>query len=465
VPYDQVVFIGYVLDTAPQENIDGTKTYLGIEPPANDIAARCELIKAALETARGALPAPASPPSNTLYVFMLPEFFFRGPTGAYEIAEVQLAIAALQSLAADAKWNDWVFAFGTIIGQWEVEDPDEPIQICNFALVQQGGPAAQGPESARAVVKELMSNIDFIESDATAGGLLLGEVEHPEPAEPGPGSERQKANYDGAGIFDLLGITWAVEICLDHREGRLQASPALPGERQVQFQLVPSCGANVKNSSIMAQTGGYVFNVDGIDEGGAHATLVQSTTPPSRQTPRKTPVTTTQVTLPGSPPTTIPVASLYADGPGSIWTFPPVPIPPARTVPGSTDVYAWRASEAPNRLWILTFYLIYDEAGLIDDVLCSIRNNTIDFRAKKYMLPLSLSLRFPSDNSDPGPKGTIKIDLRPGGNYTNALYVELRIPRYYDSISKQWIAPFNFQGEVMRFMGDKSSAKPVQCIW
>lgn len=454
VPYDQIVFIGYVIDTTPKKNGDGTYTYLGVTPPADDIAARCELVAAAMETARAALPQPSSPPASTLYVFMIPEFFFRGADpGAYEMGDVQLAITGLQNLAADARWDDWIFEFGTIVGQWTLEDPNRPVQICNFALVQQGGVAAQGPDGARAIVKELKSGVDFIAADANPGGLLVGEVEYQQGADPGPGSERQRASYDGAGIFELAGLTWAADICRDHLMGRLQYSPQLPGESEVQVQLVPSCGADVAAAGIIAEPGGYVFNVDGWRDNLAHARLVRVAAP-LRQMPRiaNVPVNVTQVTVPTSPPRTIQVADLYASGAGSVWIYAPVPVPPAQTVPGSTDTYVWRASTTPQ--WTFTFYLIYDDTDMLDQVLCQIRNNEIDFRANKYDLPIKLPLTFPLRKDEQAPRtGSIEIEMKGGGSYANAIYGKIQVPG------------FNFQGDIMRFMNDKNSPDPVEQIW
>ncbi|MBV9882640.1 MAG: hypothetical protein JO276_06490 [Sphingomonadaceae bacterium] len=457
MPYDQIVFIGYVLDTTPKENPNGSSTYLGVEPPSVDIAARCELVQAAMETARNALPPLGSPPLRTLYVFMIPEFFFRGPDpGAYDMGDVQLAIAGLQELAAGAEWADWVFEFGTIVGRWVLEDPSRNVQICNFALVQEGGVAAQGPAGARAIVKELKSGVDFIAQNASPGGLLVGEVEYQQGAQPQPGKERQQASYDGAGIYDLVGLTWATEICRDHLMGRLQNSPQMPGESEVQIQLVPSCGADIEEAGIIAETGGYVFNVDGWRDNYAHAKLVKVLAPPQQpqQLPRSAnvPVNVTEVTVPVSPPRTIQIDELYPDGAGSIWIFAPVPVPPAATVPGSTDTYVWRASTDP--VWTFTFYLIYDDAGQFTQVLCKIRNNEIDFYGHNYDLPIELDLTFPPRPNDPSVRtGKLKIELKGGGSYSNAIYGKIQVPG------------FSFQGDIMRFMNDKNAPEPVEQIW
>ena len=42
MPYQNVQFIAYAIDTAPQENADGSETYLGLDGrPVQDIEARC----------------------------------------------------------------------------------------------------------------------------------------------------------------------------------------------------------------------------------------------------------------------------------------------------------------------------------------------------------------------------------------------------------------------------------------
>src|SRR4051812_1963998 len=156
--YNNVRFIGYVIDTAPELNPDGSKIYLGLNNPQLDIEARCDLMLRAMEVARDALlpQSPPVPPGHTLNVFMAPEFFFRGVSGAYQMDDVQLAILKLQGMAADPSWADWVFVFGTILGvssptlntpPYDI-DPLAGKEVYNFALVQEGGVAAQGDTGA-----------------------------------------------------------------------------------------------------------------------------------------------------------------------------------------------------------------------------------------------------------------------------------------------------------------------------
>lgn len=457
MPYDQIVFIGYVIDTsAGVDPSTGKPVYPGLPDPAGDIAARCQLMLAAMQQAKAMLPPQASPPVSRLNVFMAPEFFFRGPTGAYSMDDVQVAINTLQEIAADPEWDDWLFEFGTIAGNYEDPYSNPPTQICNFALVQQGGAAAQGPDGARAIVKELMSGVDFVADSANPGALLLGAVTHAEAAGSGPGTEQQLVAYDGAGIFPMVGLNWAVEICRDHLLGRLQSSPQLPGAAEVQVQLVPSCGGGVDNDNVIAQADGYVFGVDG-DGGQSHAGLYQSG-PPLTAVARIacTAVNVTSVVLDGySPPVEVQVRTLFNSGAGAIWLYEPVDAPQVRYVLGWTleTVPPWAASADPD--WVFTFYLIYDENGNFSTALCKIRSNALNFYGNNYELPLSMTLTFPPIPPDTIARtGTIDISLKQGGNgYDHGIYGTISVPG------------FAFQGEIMQFMTAKDSPKKAQLIW
>jgi hypothetical protein len=446
--YDQIVFIGYVIDTAPEKTPSG-EVYLGLPDPALDIAARCQLMKGAIERARGLVAGLPPVPGETLYVFVAPEFLFRGATGAYSMRDVQLAIEGIQSIVADAKWKDWVFGFGTIIGQWLLSDSPPCIQICNFALVQQGGLAEQGADGARAIQKELKSGIDFIAKSQDENSLVLGAVSHQPADMPGPGREQQQAAYDGAGIFELAGINWAVEICLDHLVGRLQESPQMVGDAEVQVQIVPSCGASIDAGSTIAQRGGYIFNVDGYRT-DAHASLLKVATPPVRLArAAKGAVNIDNVNLETSPPETVPVSNLYANGSGSISVSAPVPVPPPQTVTGSSGTYRWTAAwdALKNPTWIFTFYVNYDEEGHFTSALCKIWSRDRRFQDHKYTLPLWFDLSLQ------GGIGSIEINVVDGGFYHHAIRADIELP------------DFTFHGNLILFMTEENSPSQVQTVW
>jgi hypothetical protein len=280
MPYSKVQFIAHNIFTGPKQVTRTTQTYLGLSTAALDIQERVKLVGKAIDTAR--THAKTVQANDTLKIFMLPEFFFRGSTGAYSMDEVQTAVSSLQTLVKDkAKWEHWLFVFGTIVGKsFETKkapllskqlvpkyviDTSKPIEIYNYSLVQKGGfgdkPDA-GPLAAHAVLKEFESGIDFIEAgNLDGGGIALERTRHLAPTNT-TRSEVQNRGYDGMSAFQQDGLTFGLEICLDHLEGRLKNSTGVPS---IDIQLVPSCGASIKASSVVARKGGYVFNSDGLN--------------------------------------------------------------------------------------------------------------------------------------------------------------------------------------------------------
>jgi hypothetical protein len=456
--YTYLQFIGYSIDTAPQDNGDGTETYLGLPVAAQDIQARCALMMRAMEAARDALPAysPPQAPGTTLNVFMAPEFFFRGDTGAYEMDDVQLVIATLQDMAADAQWDDWAFCFGTILGTSAPHDPNPPYdidpdavrEIYNFALIQEGGVDSQGQTGARVVMKELKSDIDFIAGAANPGGYLLAEVDPLTPSQGGgPGREQQRLAYDGAGIFSLRGMTWATDICLDHLSQRLQRSPQTPGAQEVQVQLVPSCGADIDPDGVVALPGGYVFNVDG--HNGSHAVLQEVDDPMvDVDVDQTVAVDDSDITITtGSPPAQqdVAISQLYRDGAGEVVIFDPVGVPPAAQVQGTVVPLKWQACAD----YQLCFDLVYDGDGDLRTVLCEVVSRKTNFQGNNYFLP------FDVDTEDKEGKDVqISVKLGAGsGGYDYAVWCAIHVPG------------FDFEGNAFQFDDNITTGQQPETIW
>ena len=64
-------------------------------------------------------------------------------------------------------------------------------------------------------------------------------------------------------MFTMHDITFGLEVCLDHGEGRLKkyyGTPDAKGKQKVQVQLIPSCGMSIKKPCTVAN--GLIFNVD-----------------------------------------------------------------------------------------------------------------------------------------------------------------------------------------------------------
>lgn len=299
--YEKIQFIAYEIHTGPK--LLGTKRYyLGLDNEYDDIAARLNWTYEVLQQAA----TKADGSTKTLKLLMLPEFYFRGSKGAYSIDIVAQLISGLQHLVRGADWTDWLVVFGTIVGissptrytptgfldklfkqilgqDLTPIDPNADQEVYNFALAQKGGWApssnvmtpAQMNEALEGktfiTMKEYKSNIDFIQVTQTTGraGYVWERVFHLDRIggrskdSVVPGREERLVGYDGASLFELDGIQFGLEICLDHAQQRLKNSPRPSGRSPVQIQLVPSCGLELKANAMVAMTGGYGFNVDG----------------------------------------------------------------------------------------------------------------------------------------------------------------------------------------------------------
>lgn len=157
-------------------------------------------------------------------------------------------------------------------------------EIFNIAMVQKGGPDDNIASLRRAIVyKEKISHIDFLRTgqaldwcDAAGREVFLLDqktvvlptsgademfAKNPNPL----AGEVNKSGLGGGAVFMIDGITFGLEVCLDHYERRLQKfyETRPVGVGKVQIQLIPSWGATIQVSALIAETGTMIFNVDG----------------------------------------------------------------------------------------------------------------------------------------------------------------------------------------------------------
>ena len=115
---EKVQFIGYCINTAPMK-FEGKKVYLGLEDAEEDYKKRVALLEAAAEKAR----TDAKIDPDALKVFVVPEFYFRGELGAYEMDTIMgvgkkdsSIIGELKKSFKASKWRNWLIFAGSIIG-------------------------------------------------------------------------------------------------------------------------------------------------------------------------------------------------------------------------------------------------------------------------------------------------------------------------------------------------------------
>lgn len=319
--YSKIQFIGYAISTLPKnilkiEQEYETGEYLGLPNSIEDIDARMVLLKKAIETARDRVEEMGDISATTLKVFVVPEFYFRGANGAYtDGLRVDKVFAMdskekwddhlgyieseLKKIIDNEKYRDWLFIVGTVLVC--KEDPEKScpkpeiekevqlksnvidsylkvwrennigaddegwfellkniMNLCNSTsqnivsntcLCLQGGKLRQ--EAKRLAVrvnKQYKSMEDFILNRSTSS--LRGYQEH---------TVSYGDLQDQTDTFDIETIKFGIEICLDHRRGRLREE----GHNDLDVQVITSCGMQIQKDSVCAKSGGMIFNCDG----------------------------------------------------------------------------------------------------------------------------------------------------------------------------------------------------------
>lgn len=223
-------------------------------------------------------------------IFMAPEFYFRGPYGAYQdIGQNAEIMSKMRQETSKVVYRDWLFVLGTALFSTDKQQQKGNDMktvgalLENFALVQKGGPKTSEHQDL-IVAKEFPSHVDFThspkvtdedwfdpgKSKAIVGGRWRKHI-GPQGARTDPfhhghddltldPNSASVSELVGGTIFTMDGITFGLEVCRDHLIGRLSHSKE---SGKVLVQLIPSCGAFIETKFIACVPGGIVFNVDG----------------------------------------------------------------------------------------------------------------------------------------------------------------------------------------------------------
>lgn len=269
--YKEIQCISFTLKTGLSQN-----NYRGLKDDNADIAGKLELLNDVLTTSYNSPEVNKS--SKCLKVFMLPEFYFRGATGAYNMDSVPHLTESLRNLVNSPKYKDWLFVFGTTVAFSDGERARPNVrnaEIYNYSLIQKGN---SGEDKSFVVMKEVLSTIDFIDTlyptYETNPDVLsvynthpMSPIKNPNPQHMGRRDEDKQYNYDSNGIFEVDGLRVGVEICLDHVNYRLNRS-SFSKEKPLDLHLVVSSGVRESyHSSRKLARNGISFLCDGSEYG------------------------------------------------------------------------------------------------------------------------------------------------------------------------------------------------------
>jgi hypothetical protein len=251
--YTATQFVGLNMFTESQ--VDG---YYGLQNVTEDLDARVHLLQDVLKTLRSS----SSWEQNlcTLKIFMVPEFFFRGKTGAYD-ANVLARFGfddRLQSLCASKSWSAWLFVLGTVVVAHKNS-------FFNLAPIIVGGKS--GSQAWHVAIKHNMDPSDFIPV-TSANSYSIRDVCKTRPCFYNTTVEHLQAigvftnfNILRDPILKLRNLRIGVEICLDHPYGLLCRGRG--HHVSVNVQLILSASQSISWGPVCVPRGGSVYLIDG----------------------------------------------------------------------------------------------------------------------------------------------------------------------------------------------------------
>jgi hypothetical protein len=264
--------------------------YLGDFDIENDIHQRVKIIQQVLKRLkqdRHEEKPKINHDTNVLKVFMMPEFFMRGPHGAYATTQIMnsnssfttpglliQASAKIRNIIADDYFKNYLFVFGTAIyAQVDDDQPDKPwweyndlnateVLYYNFAPVFKGG---TGHNHYYIVSKKYMSIGDFLKRSTLPDPSALKQyatIQESDFLEDAlaEGGTTLVDNH----LIEIDGIRFGLEICLDHLLGALWESLQTQEHSQlVDVHLITSAGMAIEAGPTPIVPGGVVYMSDG----------------------------------------------------------------------------------------------------------------------------------------------------------------------------------------------------------
>lgn len=226
---------------------------------------------------------------------MFPEFFLRGPNGAYgtsalidsdndEEDGVLIKLAdKVREMIADAAFEDYLFVLGTVIAAesidstkddvkkpWEDELADaKNVMYFNFAPVYRGGIACKDSEHCHqyVVLKQYISNADFLSRTTLPNPSeydMHAYAKADRSAVLGETFAKRNVTVITDNFIEIDGIKIGIEICLDHRMGSLWNNLRTKHNSElVDVQLITSAGMSIERGPNPIRPGGVVYLSDG----------------------------------------------------------------------------------------------------------------------------------------------------------------------------------------------------------
>ena len=197
---------------------------------------------------------------TTLKVFMAPEFYFRPPemglperkNMTYPLEDYDYIVEQLGKMFNGPRFANWLIVAGTLMCNATQNGREV---FTNVAIVVKGGTN----DPVQAIHKREPSGLDGVPWAVSTPGR---DADY-RPVHESWDTRRRN-------LFTAFGLTFGIEICLDHRTRTLRTmlaewqkyEPATAVPR-IQVQLLPAGGMGVMRDSLCAESNGAIFRNDG----------------------------------------------------------------------------------------------------------------------------------------------------------------------------------------------------------
>jgi len=274
-PYKKVQFLLVNADTHTIKKATKTgKTWVGyrgiVGDPEQDAKARVDIISDVISASAHL----ASTNKDTLVVVLTPEFFFRPGEGSYTQKATDYLIDELRVVAGVLGKPNWLFAFGTVIGDYKGQKDQNTL-----VLVGEEGQWCQG------ITKKNTSGIDFVKEESgdikhltvlsietkeydLKGNLLKESFQEIKTKHTNNVIQRESESST-LSFFNYKGVSFCAETCLDHaanKFGIARTFCSTSTRPRAQVHLLCSAGMEVHPESVCAVPQGLLAHTDGLHQ-------------------------------------------------------------------------------------------------------------------------------------------------------------------------------------------------------
>jgi hypothetical protein len=213
--------------------------------------------------------------TDTLKIFMAPEFYFRPPgdNNAYTFNRMINIMECLKQLFTEPSWAHWLIVPGTIFSALpgNAKNAAEELEL-------QG---QDGKKHKLKLDKAYMNTCLLVKGGSTSGPSHFFHKRRVSTIDGAPTEQAAQHNPHFHGLLEdfaelkqrlitIDGIRFGVDVCLDHlmRQSKetmlLFPSKNLPAPPPLDIQLITSCGIQPDPQAIATKTGGHLMLCDGI---------------------------------------------------------------------------------------------------------------------------------------------------------------------------------------------------------